>query len=171
MQNKFPISKLNTVLLAVLIILMIIALKWMWWNKQMNGAQVRDQSFGQNYQPQEETPVKQPKIIETKENSKTLALRKFINPDISSGIPVQECTSQGETYFEVMHSYADGENLLYDVNGNFTGSCGGGMPVLGSPNQIITAPQCSQLTNCKIVYGQSGYNGVTTFVDVYHIKK
>jgi hypothetical protein len=166
MQNKFPISKLNTGLLVILIILMIIALRWMWGNKQMYGTQVRDQSFGQDYQLQEKTPpIKQSDI---KENTKAVVLRKFINADASSGIPVQECIAEGESYFEVMNSYVDGDNLLYNKNGEFAGSCGGGRRPAGSPNQIMTAPQCSQLANCKVVYGP---NDSGTFVDFYHIKK
>jgi hypothetical protein len=115
--------------------------------------------------PQTQHPVVQQN---TQQDQKVAALKKIKTTSFNT--PIQECVSGGKTYFEVMYSYSDGDNSLYDTNGVLVGSCGGGMRPPNSPNQPTIAAQCYALTQCKTIYNT--YAGVSgAKIDVYNIDR
>jgi len=96
--------------------------------------------------------------------SKKVAIQKILAANNLLNIPIEECKIEDQTYFKIPFSMMDGNNLVYDQNGNFTADCGGDFT--DRPDQMQRQALCSQLTQCSVVYSAAD----SSFdVDVYNV--
>ena len=107
-----------------------------------------------------------PKIRVQSDASKRAAIQKILASQDGIFVPIQECSIGNQTYFRLQFSIMDGDDVLYDQDGNFSAGCGGGLLPPGTKPRSHPE-QCSQITQCTTVYGAEG----SSFdVDVYDVR-
>jgi hypothetical protein len=161
-------SKLNSVLLLILIVLMVVALKWMFDNKQAYIPVIKREY--------NETPIKIKDKYTGNNKDDTLG---FINlPFFKSLIKegpdsvIFECNLLGKKYFQFNFDKVENgshvvgsQPVIYSLEGDEIESC--------SINPSVSQSSlCKELmkpnVSCKEIYVKNGYEGS---VDVYNLAK
>lgn len=184
MKNNFFGSRLNTVLLVFLIILLGFTIYFLNSNiktiEGINEIKVQNQDQLQTSNTTEKEGMgtttqednKTNKTVETKSSSKAtsnpvLFLKSFLAKSLS--VSIDECIYSGTTYFGVSYSdVSDGGTSFYTLNATKpTASCGRYMPT-GS----IEDPICRSISNsCNTVYrSQPGNPPGAPLIDFYGLK-